>query len=103
MDQVRISSDNGICPIEYILIKLRIHDYSSTRNHGWSEQLLSSSRYSLHSLCNKFTWYLISASRAARNLAYHRLTDVLGQYTELDEFLASELLRLLLHTPFHTL
>jgi len=26
MDQVRISSDNGICPIEYRLVKLRIHD-----------------------------------------------------------------------------
>jgi hypothetical protein len=42
-----------------------------------------------------FTWYLISALWAARNLAYHRFTDVHGQYTELDEFSAFELLRLL--------
>jgi hypothetical protein len=50
-----------------------------------------------------FIWYLISASPAARNIAYQGFTDVHGQYTELEEFLASELLGLLLHTPVCTL
>jgi leucyl-tRNA synthetase len=113
----------GVCPKEYLLIKLRIHDdciptklksHITSSTNGVFLAATTLRPETMYGLTNcwlqpdihyiafstRLHGILISTSHAARNIAYQGFTDIYGQYTVLAEFLGSELFGLPLHTPF---